>query len=136
MKTRSLRHQVVVLLAILVTASSAPAQRVTVTVTPTVISEGEDAIVTFTLSQPNPSRRTVVNFFALGTAIFGFDYLLFGDSDRVVIPAGQSSATLTLHAIADDRPEFNETAIIRVEDGRRYKPGFPTQAKLVIDNVP
>jgi len=70
-----------------------------------------------------------------GTALNGSDYTLSGSQGQVTIAAGQSSATVTLHSIADHVKERNETAIMVPTSGVGYKlPKRGTKATLTIIN--
>jgi hypothetical protein len=72
-----------------------------------------------------------------GTAINGTDYTLSGTPGQVTIGAGQNSATVTLHAIADHIPEKNETAVMALASGSGYKiPRRGAKATLTIINGP
>jgi hypothetical protein len=56
-----------------------------------------------------------------GTALNGTDYTLNGPSGQVTIGAGQRSATVTLHSIADHVKERNETAVMALATDSGYK---------------
>ena len=58
-----------------------------------------------------------------GQAILGTDYTLSGTPGRVTIPAGQSSATVTMHSIEDndERVDRNEAATMTLSKGAGYK---------------
>ena len=72
-----------------------------------------------------------------GTAINGIDYTLSGTPGQVTIGAGQNSATVTLHAIADHVRETNETAVTALGSGSGYKiPKHGAKATLTILNGP
>jgi hypothetical protein len=72
-----------------------------------------------------------------GTAIDGADYTLSGAPGEVTIGAGQNSATVTLHSIADHVREKNETAIMALSSGSGYKlPKRGAKATLTILNAP
>jgi len=71
-----------------------------------------------------------------GTAQNGVDYTLTGTSGQVTIAAGQSSATVTLNAIADHVKERNESAIMALANGTGYKIPKPAKATLTILNAP
>lgn len=72
-----------------------------------------------------------------GTAINGPDYTLSGTSGQVTIGAGQNSATVTLHSIADHVREKNETAVMALSSGSGYKiPKRGAKATLTILNGP
>src|ERR1051326_8073214 len=77
------------------TATPVPALRVSVFVNPTEISEGEAATYTVTASS-TVTRSITVSYAMSGTATNGTDYTLSGTPNQVTIPAGQSSATVTL----------------------------------------
>ena len=70
-----------------------------------------------------------------GTALNGTDYTLDGMEGQVTIAAGQTSATVTLHSIADHVKEKNETAIMVASAGVGYKlPKRGTKATVTIVN--
>ena len=72
-----------------------------------------------------------------GSARTGTDYILDGTTGQVTIAAGNNSATLTLHSIADHVKERNETAIMVMTSGSGYKlPRRGTKATLTILNGP
>jgi hypothetical protein len=81
------------------------------------------------------SQLVTVNYSMRGTATNGIDYTLDGTAGQVTIAAGQSSATVTLHAIADHLKERNETAIMAVISGPDYNlPKRGAKATLTIIN--
>jgi hypothetical protein len=49
-----------------------------------------------------PSQPLTVNYVTAGNAHLGSDYTLSGTVGQVVIPAGQTSATITLTALHDN----------------------------------
>lgn len=126
---------VVATLFLLTLLASASAGTVTVSITPNVVEEGQDATLTFTLSPVNPSRNTKVIYYLDGTASFGDDYTLSGSAGIVVIPRGQASADVTVSARADGHFDRTEEAIFVVGDGNRYRPGTPHRARLMITDV-
>jgi hypothetical protein len=67
-----------------------------------------------------------------GTATNGTDYTLSGRPNQVRIPAGQSSATVTLTSQLDQVTEGTENAIMTLQRGRGYKLGRDKQATLPI----
>jgi hypothetical protein len=72
-----------------------------------------------------------------GAALNGTDYTLSGTPGQVTIAAGQASATVTLHSIADHIMERSETAIMSVISGPGYKiPKLGAKATLTILNGP
>jgi hypothetical protein len=62
----------------------------------------------------------MVNYTMGGKATLGSDYTLSGPADRVVIPAGQTSATVVLSSIADHLKEKKESAKIILAPGSGY----------------
>jgi hypothetical protein len=103
---------------------------------PKITNEGEEAIYTFTLSSPAP-RKMSINFVMTGTAGLN-EYALVGNfnSGRVVIPAGQTSASIILHTFDDDPNPRIETAVLNLLNGQRYHLGSPDHAELRIENLP
>jgi hypothetical protein len=139
MKTRSLPSVVVLVCVGLLVCASARAQSVSVSVSPsTITNEGDESSVTLTVSPP-ASRPINVNLVLTGTAALGSDFVLIGNFNRshqVVIPAGQPTATVTLHSIYDDDGAFNEFVVFNVIGGKRYRVGSPSHAQVTIENKP
>ena len=108
---------------------------IAVSVSPSSVVEGNDATFTvsssFILSQP-----VTVNYSMRGIAQNGVDYTLTGTAGKVTIAAGQSSATVTLHSIADHVSETSETAIMVLANGAGYKIPKHAKATLSILNGP
>ena len=72
-----------------------------------------------------------------GTAINGIDYTLSGVPGQGTIGAGQNTATVTLHSIADHANERNETAVMALASGSGYKiPKHGAKASVTILNAP
>ena len=114
---------------------------VTVAVAPASVSEdGSDNLVyTFTREGLTTSPLTV-NFSVGGTAVFDTDYTQTGaatftvSSGTVTIPAGSSTATVTLDPTTDITVEPNETVILTVISGASYDIGTPASASGTITN--
>lgn len=70
-----------------------------------------------------------------GRAIQGSDYTLDGTTGQITIPAGQSSATVLLHGIADQVQEKNETTTMTLKVGADYKLPRRAAATVTIINV-
>ena len=125
--------------ALFVSASAVRAQSVSVSISPsTITNEGEEATITLTISPP-PSRNIAVNLIMTGSAALGSDYVLIGDFNKagqVLIAAGQSTSTITLHSLYDDDGAFNETAVANIIGGKRYRVGSPSHAQVTIENKP
>jgi hypothetical protein len=113
------------------TASPTPSSTplASVSVSPSQIAEGSDATFTVSLSAP-ASQAISVNYFLGGTAKSGTDYILSGTPGKVSIAAGDTSATITLHAVTDGLRERHETASIILSPGSGYK--LPKRAKAVV----
>jgi autotransporter-associated beta strand protein len=71
-----------------------------------------------------------VNFTVSGSAVNGTDYTAI--SSPVTIPAGQSSAAVTIAPIADGVLEVEETATLTVATGAGYSVGSPNAATVRI----
>src|SRR4029077_8037107 len=93
---------------------------ITVSVSPSGVVEGNDATFTFS-SSATVSQSLTINYSMHGTSVNGTDYTLSGTPGQVTIAAGQASATVTLHSIADHVKERSETAIMSVISGLGYK---------------
>jgi uncharacterized protein (UPF0264 family) len=97
--------------------------------------EGNDA--TFKISSSVVvSQPVTVSYSMRGTALNGTDYILNGTSGQVTIAAGQNSASVTLHSIADHVKERNETAVMALVSGTGYKIPKSAKATLTIFNGP
>jgi len=101
------------------TPTPGPSPTVNVSVSPTSIREGQSATYTITLSNATNVPITV-NYGMSGKAILGSDYTLSGSASQVTIPAGQTSASVTLAAIVDNLKEKPETAIMTLQSGNGY----------------
>lgn len=132
--------QLICILGLLVASNGlAGSPLVSVSSSPSPITnENEEATYTLNLSAPAP-RNIGVAFVMTGSAVQGFDYVLIGafnKSGQVVIPAGQLSATVTLHTLADDGYPAQEIATFNVINGARYHIGSPGHANIVIRPQP
>jgi hypothetical protein len=109
---------------------------ITVSVSPSSVIEGSDA--TFTVSSSVVvSQPVTVSYAMRGSALNGIDYTLSGTPGQVTIGAGQNSAIVTLHSIADHVREKNETAVAALASGSGYKlPIRGAKATLTILNGP
>src|SRR5581483_4764318 len=96
--------------------------------TPTAVEGGANGAFTFTRSGDN-SQSLTVGYNVSGTATPGTDYDPLG---TVVIPAGQASATIPVHALADNVSDDGETVSVAVSDGAGYSAGSPRQATVTI----
>ena len=91
--------------------------------------EGSDA--TFTISSSAVVAQAVTVTYAMGgRAQLGADYTLSGVPGQATISAGQSSTTVTLHAIADHVKERNESVTMMLNNGAGYT--VPRRAKAAL----
>lgn len=112
-----------------------PTPTISVSVSPGQVTEGSDA--TFTISSATVLLQPVtIRYSMRGGAQIGRDYTLSGNPGSITIPAGQSSATISLHAVADHVRERNETAIMALASGSGYKLSSQVKATLTIVNGP
>src|SRR5262249_24918078 len=88
---------------------------------------------TFRVLRTGTTANALTVFFTLsGTATQGTDYQPIGTS--VTIPAGQSSADITLTAIDDSLVEGNETAILTLSSSADYTVGSPAPPTADLDD--
>jgi hypothetical protein len=109
---------------------------ITLSVSPALLNEGSDATFTVSASTVNPSQPITVGYSMSGKAQEGTDYTLSGTPGQFTIPPGQSSATVTLHALADMVNEKNDKAKMKLSTGADYELGKPKKATVTIINVP
>jgi hypothetical protein len=114
------------------TPSPVATANITVSAAPTTVSPGGDATYTISASTVNPSQVTAVNYSMGGKAILGSDYTLSGIVGEADIPAGASSTTVTLHAIAGVPTRKGEKAILTLSPGNGYTLAKPKKATIAI----
>ena len=72
-----------------------------------------------------------------GTATNGSDYSSIGGSNFfVTIPANQTTATLTINPLPDNRVEGSETVVLTIQPRAAYTIGTPSSATLTIADDP
>jgi hypothetical protein len=109
--------------------------RVRLATSPTQINEGQSA--TYTVSASSTVTQPITVGYAMsGTATNGTDYKLSGTANQVTIPAGQSSATVTLKSKADGVTEGTETATMTLQPGSGYRVSRNNQATVSILDSP
>jgi hypothetical protein len=108
---------------------------VTVQTTDSAASETGADPGTFTFSRTGSLSAAAEVFFSIGgTATNGVDYApaLTGS---ITIPAGQTSANLTITPVDDGLDEPNETVVVTLTAGAAYTIGTPSLAVVTIANA-
>jgi hypothetical protein len=71
-----------------------------------------------------------------GGARSGSDYVLLGNFDgpgHIVIPAGETSATVIIHTLFKDPSQPLLDATMNLRHGAHYRLGSPRRARLLIE---
>jgi hypothetical protein len=89
-------------------------------VNPVRVTVGTDASFVVTAS-PAPAQPLTVLYTVAGTAVLNVDYTLDGPSQQVVIPAGQGSATVHMHATTGPTGRRGETVKLQLTGNAAYK---------------
>jgi hypothetical protein len=105
---------------------------------PVVTIEATDAVAaepantgTFTVTRTGSTSASLDVFYTVtGTATNGSDYTALAGS--VTIPAGQSTATITVGPIDDPDVEVDETVILTLVDAATYAVGSANAATVTI----
>ena len=105
------------------------------------VNEGDSVTFVFSTSIVDPVNTKTVHYQMSGKAKSGTDYMLSGSSGQVDIPAGASSASVTLSALTDKVPkEKNETVTMTLskvaKKGATYSLSSAKKATVTIVNVP
>ena len=119
------------------TLTVSPPPSVSIAVSPASVSEDGATNLTFTVTRSlNLTSPTTVNITTSGTATSGTDYA--GGVATVVIPAGATTATITINPNVDGTVEADETVTLTVAAGAGYTVGAPASATGTIlnDDVP
>jgi large repetitive protein len=106
----------------------------TISVSPAAVAEdgAPNLIYTVTLNQANPSSATSINYTIGGTAANGADYATI--ASPLVIPAGNTTGTITVNPTADTNIEADETVTLTLNAGAGYTVGVPNSATGTILN--
>lgn len=102
---------------------------VSISVSPGSIQPGGAAVFTIFTSTP-PANAITVNYRMSGNAVLDFSYSLSGTFGSVTIPAGASSATVTLTELA--AAKRNKTATMLLSSGTGYFVKRPTSASVLL----
>ncbi|MFC6189302.1 putative Ig domain-containing protein [Pseudoxanthomonas mexicana] len=119
------------------TLTVSPPPSVSIAVSPASVSEDGATNLTYTVTRSlNLTSPTTVNITTSGTATSGVDYT--GGVATVVIPAGATTATITIDPTVDGTVEADETVILTVAAGTGYTVGAPASAtgNILNDDVP
>ena len=119
------------------TLTVSPPPSVSIAVSPASVSEDGATNLTYTVTRSlNLTSPTTVNITTTGTATVGTDYT--GGVATVVIPAGATTATITINPNVDGTVEPDETVTLTVAAGTGYTVGVPASATGTIlnDDVP
>jgi uncharacterized protein YhjY with autotransporter beta-barrel domain len=119
------------------TLTVSPPQSVSIAVDPASVSEDGATNLVYTVTRSlNLASPTVVNITTGGTATTGSDYT--GGVATVSIPAGATTATITIDPTVDTTVEADETVTLTVAAGAGYAAGVPASATGTIlnDDVP
>lgn len=119
------------------TLTVSPPPSVSIAVSPASVSEDGATNLTYTVTRSlNLTSPTTVNITTTGTATSGTDYT--GGVATVVIPAGATTATITINPNVDGTVEPDETVTLTVAAGTGYTVGAPAGATGTIlnDDVP
>jgi hypothetical protein len=116
-------------------ARATTAPTISVRASASQINEGGSATLTFTTSKPSPGNDLTVNCAMTGTAVLGTHYTLSGSANSIVIPAGASSASLTLNALTTGLSSGSEVATMNLRSGAGYKLPKAAKASVTIMNT-
>jgi subtilase family serine protease len=105
--------------------------RVTITTTTATAPEGDTQSGLFTVSRTGDTTAPMTVFYSVGgTATPGIDYAALSDS--VTIPAGASTAPISVTATDDGVYEGNETVLVTLGQGSGYSIGSPGSAVVTV----
>ena len=117
--------------------AASPSPSVSIAVAPASVTEDGAGNLVYTVTRSlNLASSTVVNITTGGTATAGGDYT--GNVATVTIPAGATTATVTINPTVDGTVEPDETVTLTVAAGSGYTVGSPSSATGTIlnDDVP
>lgn len=110
--------------------------KISVSVSPARINEGETATYTISTSTINPLQKTTVRYSMTGKAQLGTDYSLSGVVGQVDIPAGAASTTVVLTALTDTVTEKSEKLTMNLRAGPNYKLSKAKKVTISLVNTP
>ncbi len=110
------------------------APTVTLSVSSGQINEGGFATFTFVISKANPNTGISVNYAMSGTATLGTHYTLSSSAGPLVIPAGASSASVTLNSLLTNLSSGSEIATMNLQSGMGYRlPSVPNASVTILN---
>jgi subtilase family serine protease len=105
--------------------------RVTIAATTATAPEGDTQSGLFTVSRTGDTTAPMTVFYSVGgTATPGIDYAALSDS--VTIPAGASTAPISVTPTDDGVYEGNETVLVTLGQGSGYSIGSPGSAVVTV----
>ena len=105
---------------------------ITVTASPGTVNAGNDASFVISTSQVDSTRPTTVRYTMLGNAALGSDYSLNGNGGEIDIPAGTSSARVSLHSFNAPVGRRGKRATLQLLPGTSYRLTIPKKATITI----
>ncbi len=113
------------------TPSATPALNgASVSVSTSIVHRGESATFTISIAPVNQSAAVTVRYVMGGKGRLGKQYTLSGAGGQVTIPAGDSSATVTLNAVRAARK--GKMVTLYLSNGTGYSVSSPRTASVTI----
>ena len=97
---------------------------------PSAVRTGQTATYTVSVASANPTAALTINYVMGGTARMGLQYSLNGTIGKITIPAGATSANVTLTVLSPARKA--KTATMFLTNGAGYSLSFPKTASVKI----
>jgi len=113
-----------------------PPPIVTVSASPTTIPEGTTATFVVTASNPHPFQALTVTYSISGKGRSAENFAGSGNSGKVELPPGVSSATITLHSMPDSGVKRSQKVKLTLTSGPNYKLSRPKNATVTILKFP
>jgi hypothetical protein len=117
------------------TPTPTPSPTIALSVSPTSITEGGSATFVVTASGVSTSAMTVP-YSMRGKAVYGKHYTLSGTAGQVTIPAGSTTATVTLNSIPNSIKRRPKRAKMTLHPGFGYQLSSSISASVTIVNAP
>ena len=117
------------------TPTPIPILTVSLSASPITITEGANATFVITASRAS-SDPVTVRYLMRGKAVYGKHYTLSGTAGQATIPAGSTTATVTLNSIPDSIRRRQKRAKMALQPDFDYQLSFSTKASVIIVNAP